>query len=77
MISTKTGTVYLGDLLVWPQRCLRSLHSLLQSGGTATPVTVLDISSMCVSDGDRGILEIAVHPQFVQNNYFYVLYTHS
>lgn len=49
---------------------------VLQPGGT-TPTTFLDIRSRIVSGGERGLLGLAFHPQYISNARFFVFYTRS
>lgn len=43
--------------------------------GSSTPTIFLDIASRIVSGGERGLLGLAVHPQFSTNRRFFVNYT--
>jgi len=45
------------------------------SGSTASPVPFLDIRNKTSTDGDRGLLSIAFHPEYKTNGYFFVYYT--
>ena len=47
---------------------------LLQPGAT-TPTVFLDISGRVLAGGERGLLGLAFHPQFVTNRRFFVNYT--
>jgi glucose/arabinose dehydrogenase len=47
------------------------------AGGTLLPTPFLDISARVHDNHDRGLLGLAVHPQFPQQPYVYLLYTHD
>jgi glucose/arabinose dehydrogenase len=49
---------------------------VLQPGAT-TPTVFLDISSMLVAGGERGLLGLTFHPQFATNRRFFVNYTRN
>ena len=44
--------------------------------GASTPVTALDIRTRVCSDGERGLMSVAVDPQFESNHFVYVHYTY-
>ena len=44
-------------------------------GGTLLPAPFLDISDRTTTDGERGLLSMAFHPQYAANGYFFVYYT--
>src|SRR5207302_2591273 len=48
---------------------------LLESDGTGPPQLLLDISDHVNSYLDRGLLGLAVDPDFAANHYLYLLYT--
>jgi len=43
--------------------------------GATTPTVFLDIASLVLSGGERGLLGLAFHPQFAANRRFFVNYT--
>ena len=47
------------------------------TGGTLLPTPFLDISARVHDNHDRGLLGLAVHPQFPRQPYVYLLYTHD
>lgn len=47
------------------------------SGGTLLPGNFLDIPDSITSGGERGLLSIAFHPDFINNRYFFVYYTNT
>ncbi len=47
------------------------------SGGVLLPNYFLDIPDSTTTDGERGLLSIAFHPNFVNNRYFFIFYTTS
>lgn len=47
------------------------------AGGTLLPTPFADISARVHDNHDRGLLGLAVHPQFPQQPYVYLLYTHD
>jgi hypothetical protein len=42
---------------------------------STTPTDFLNISSIISTDGERGLLGLAFHPQYKTNNRFFVYYT--
>lgn len=50
---------------------------ILNADGTANPTPFLDITSQVSSGGERGLLGLAFHPDYVNNGYFYVYYTNN
>lgn len=44
-------------------------------GGPVLPTSFLDITSLVYYGGERGLLGLAFHPDYVSNGYFYVNYT--
>ena len=46
-------------------------------GGVVQPTPFIDISSIVNEAGDRGLIDIAVHPDFVNNPYVYLYYTYD
>jgi glucose/arabinose dehydrogenase len=49
---------------------------VLQSG-SSTPTVFLNISSKIVAGGERGLLGLAFHPQYISNGRFFVFYTRT
>ncbi len=47
------------------------------SSGVVNPTPFLDISTIVLSGGERGLLGLAFHPQYSTNNAFYVYYTRA
>ena len=47
------------------------------SGGVLLPGSFLDIPDSISSGGERGLLSIAFHPNFINNRYFFVYYTNT
>jgi glucose/arabinose dehydrogenase len=45
--------------------------------GTVLPAPFLDIASRVSSDGERGLLSMAFHPQFASNKQFFIYFTDS
>ena len=45
--------------------------------GSTTPTNFLDISSKISTDGERGLLGLAFHPQYASNKRFFVYYTRA
>ena len=45
------------------------------SGGTLLPAPALDLSSVACTESERGLLGVAVDPQFAVNRFIYVYYT--
>lgn len=43
--------------------------------GTLLATPFLDISSLTTTDGERGLLSMAFHPQYASNGYFFLYYT--
>lgn len=50
---------------------------ILNSDGTTNPTPFLDISSNIISGGERGLLGLAFHPEYINNGFFYVYYTNT
>lgn len=50
---------------------------VLNSNGSANTTPFLDISSLIVSGGERGLLGLAFHPNYDSNGFFFVNYTRS
>lgn len=48
---------------------------IVQPDGTVNSVPFLDISNRITTEGERGLLGLAFHPDFSANGYFYVNYT--
>lgn len=46
-------------------------------GSALLPTPFLDISSISVDDGERGLLSMAFHPQYASNGYFFVYYNNN
>ncbi len=53
-----------GQIMVW-------------KNGVVLPTAFLNISSLIVAGGERGLLGLAFHPDYRNNGYFYVNYTRS
>lgn len=53
------------------------LVRIVAPDGTINTQPYLNISSLIVSGGERGLLGLAFHPQYDTNGYFYVNYTRS
>ena len=47
------------------------------AGGALLATPLLDISSKTTTDGERGLLSVAFHPDFASNGYFFVDYTNT
>jgi glucose/arabinose dehydrogenase len=47
----------------------------VHDGAQVLPTPFLDISPLVSSGGERGLLGLAFHPDYVDNGYFYVYYT--
>ena len=47
------------------------------SGGAVLPTPFLDISSIVLSGGERGLFSVAFHPDYDNNGYFFVNYTNN
>ena len=45
------------------------------ANGSLLPTPFLDISSRTTTDGERGLLSMAFHPQYASNGYFFLYYT--
>jgi glucose/arabinose dehydrogenase len=54
---------------------LREGRLLLYQGGTLRPAPVFDRTAATCSNGERGLLGVAVDPQFAANRFVYVYYT--
>ena len=48
---------------------------LIYDGNQLLPTAFLDISSLVLCCGERGLLDIAFHPDYLTNGFFYVHYT--
>lgn len=48
---------------------------ILNPDGTINPEPFLNITSLISSGGERGLLGLAFHPDFINNGYFFVNYT--
>jgi glucose/arabinose dehydrogenase len=48
---------------------------VIYDGTQVLPTPFLDISSLVISGGERGLLSVAFHPNYESNGYFYVYYT--
>jgi glucose/arabinose dehydrogenase len=48
---------------------------VIHDGTRVLPTPFLDIRSLTVSSGERGLLSIAFHPDYAQNGFFFVNYT--
>lgn len=50
---------------------------IIQPNGAVNPVNFLDISTKIVYGGERGLLGLAFHPQYLTNGYFFVYYNNT
>lgn len=50
---------------------------ILNPDGTINPEPFLNITSLISSGGERGLLGLAFHPDFINNGYFFVNYTNT
>ncbi len=48
---------------------------VIYDGSQILPAPFLDVSSLIVTGGERGLLGLAFHPNYESNGYFYVYYT--
>ena len=48
---------------------------ILNADATINPIPFLNISSIISSGGERGLLGLAFHPDYINNGYFFVYYT--
>lgn len=48
---------------------------LIHRAGQILPTTFLDISTLVLSGGERGLLSVAFHPSYATNGFFFVNYT--
>ncbi|MAE07394.1 MAG: cadherin [Bacteroidetes bacterium] len=48
---------------------------IIDEGGNVNPVPFLDITSIVIDGGERGLLGLAFHPDYINNGYFYINYT--
>ena len=48
---------------------------IIDTLGTVYPTPFLDVSSQITTNGERGLLGLAFHPNYATNGYFYVNYT--
>jgi glucose/arabinose dehydrogenase len=55
-------TLQIGQIVIW-------------DGTRILPDPFLDIRSLTVASGERGLLSVAFHPQYAQNGFFFVNYT--
>jgi glucose/arabinose dehydrogenase len=55
----------------------RNGHLRVYDGGVLQDPPGLDIESHTCSDNERGLLGVAVDPEFEQNHFIYVYYTHT
>ena len=53
------------------------IYSFKNDSSTTNFNTFLDISANTLSGGEKGLLGLAFHPNFMENGYFYVDYTKS
>jgi glucose/arabinose dehydrogenase len=47
------------------------------NGSALLPVPFLDVASRITSGGERGLLSLAFHPNYLSNGYFYIYYTNT
>lgn len=47
----------------------------MYTAGALLATPLLDISSKTTTDGERGLLSVALHPDFATDGYFFVGYT--
>ena len=50
---------------------------ILNPDATVNPTPFLNITSLISSGGERGLLGLAFHPDYVNNGYFFVYYTNT
>lgn len=50
---------------------------IIQPNGTINPTNFLNISSKILFNGERGLLGLAFHPQYLTNGYFFVYYNNT
>lgn len=50
---------------------------IIQTNGSVNPTPFLDISSLISTNGERGLLGLAFHPDYQNTGYFYVNYTNT
>lgn len=53
------------------------LIRILNSNGTINTTPFLNLSTLISSDGERGLLGLAFHPNYAENGYFFVNYTNT
>ena len=53
------------------------LIRILNSNGSINTTPFLNLSTLISSDGERGLLGLAFHPNYAANGYFYVNYTNT
>lgn len=53
------------------------LIEILNPDGTVNPTPFLDLSSIITPNGERGLLGLAFHPDYVTNGFFYVNYINT
>lgn len=53
------------------------LIRILNSNGTVNTTPFLNLSTLISSDGERGLLGLAFHPNYTINGYFFVNYTNT
>lgn len=75
-ITAPTEVVNAGDsrLFVTQQG---GLIRIINTDGTINTTPFLDISSLTTTDGERGLLGLAFHPDYEDNGYFYINYTNA
>lgn len=49
----------------------------IYSGGRLLDTPALDLSSVLCTNGERGLVGVAVHPNFAENHYIYLYYTYN
>ena len=59
-----------GRIYAWAKQGL----VLTAENGVLHPAPLLDIQEECANWGDHGLLGFALHPNFLSNGYFYVMY---
>ena len=50
---------------------------IIQPNGTVNATDFLNISSKVIFNGERGLLGLAFHPQYITNGYFFVYYNNT
>ncbi|WP_341200591.1 PQQ-dependent sugar dehydrogenase [Croceibacter atlanticus] len=51
--------------------------SIVNANGSVEPTPFLDITNLVTTNGERGLLGLAFHPNYTTNGYFYVNYTNT